>query len=132
VRRGGRHPELGFNVVYHEFAHKLDMLDGAIDGVPPLADEREYRRWVDVCTRELERLRDAVEQGTPTLLDPYGLTDVGEFFAVVTEVFFDRALELEQEHPELYDVLRKFYRQDTAARQRACAVPEALGSELLH
>jgi Mlc titration factor MtfA (ptsG expression regulator) len=132
VRRGGRHPELGANVVYHEFAHKLDMLDGAVDGVPPLADRREYQRWVEVCTRELEQLRDAVDRGVPTLLDPYGLTDVGEFFAVVTEVFFDQGLELEDQHPELYDVLRRFYRQDTAARQRACAALDEGPGETLH
>jgi MtfA peptidase len=118
VRRGGQHPGLAPNVVYHEFAHKLDMLDGAVDGVPPIADRREYQRWIAVCTRELEALRAAVEQGARTLLDPYGLTDVGEFFAIITEVFFDQPLELEAGHPELYDVLSKFYRQDTAARQR--------------
>jgi MtfA peptidase len=118
VRRGGMHPGRAPNVVYHEFAHKLDMLDGAVDGVPPLTDRREYRRWVEVCTREFEALREAVDQGAATLLDPYGLTDVGEFFAVVTEVFFDQPLELAEQHPELYDVLSRFYRQDTAARQR--------------
>jgi MtfA peptidase len=132
VRRGGAHPESGANVVYHEFAHKLDMLDGAIDGVPPLASKREYQRWVEVCTREFEQLREAVDQGVPTLLDPYGLTDVGEFFAVVTEVFFDQPLELRAQHPELYDVLRQFYRQDTAARQSACELGDELGSETLH
>src|SRR5688572_2176451 len=118
VRRGARHPSFAPNVVYHEFAHKLDMLDGAVDGVPPLAGKQEYQRWVAVCTREFEALQQAVDAGTETLLDPYGLTDAGEYFAVVTEVFFDQPLELEAEHPELYEVLRKFYRQDTAARQR--------------
>jgi hypothetical protein len=118
ARSGGIHPERGSNVVYHEFAHKLDMLDGAIDGVPPLADRRDYQRWIEVCTREFQALREAVDQGQTTLLDPYGLTNVGEFFAIATEAFFDRPLELETEHPELYRVLQGFYRQDTAARQR--------------
>jgi Mlc titration factor MtfA (ptsG expression regulator) len=118
VQRGARRPALGPNVVYHEFAHKLDMLDGAVDGVPPLASKREYQRWVAVCTREYQALRQAVDEGRETLLDPYGLSDVGEFFAVVTEAFFDQPLELEAEHAELYGVLHEFYRQDTAARQR--------------
>jgi Mlc titration factor MtfA (ptsG expression regulator) len=118
ARSGGIHPELGPNVVYHEFAHKLDMLDGAVDGVPPLANRHEYQRWIEVCTREFEALRRAVDRGQATLLDPYALSNVGEFFAVATEAFFDRPLELEAKHPELYRVLHGFYRQDTAARQR--------------
>lgn len=125
VRRGGRHPGRASNVVYHEFAHKLDMLDGAVDGVPPIADAREYQRWVEVCTREFEALSAAVDAGKDTLLDPYGLTDVGEFFAILTEAFFDQPIELEAEHAELYSVLRNFYRQDTAARQRLAQPPEA-------
>lgn len=118
VQRGGRNPSLAPNVVYHEFAHKLDMLDGAVDGVPPIADREQYQRWVDVCTRELERLRAADDRGEELLLDPYALGDPGEFFAVVTEAFFDVPVELEAGHPELYDVLRNFYRQDPAERLR--------------
>ncbi len=118
VRRGGRHPGREPNVVYHEFAHELDMMDGAVDGVPPIADREEYRRWVEVFTREYEALRSDVDQGKDTLLDPEGLSDPGEFFAIVTETFFDQPVELQAEHPELYEVLRNFYRQDTAERQR--------------
>jgi hypothetical protein len=117
VRHGGIHPELGHNVVYHEFAHKLDLLDGAVDGTPPLASRAEYDRWVEVCTREYEALRERSQRGEPTLLDPYGGTDVGEFFAVATEHFFDTPIELREEHPDLYEVLGRFYRQDTAERQ---------------
>jgi MtfA peptidase len=118
VRRSGRHPELGHNVVYHEFAHKLDMMDGAVDGVPPLGDRQEYERWERVCKAEYERLRALSDAGKEGVLDPYGSTDVAEFFAVVTEAFFDAPLELAHEHPALYEVLSAFYRQDTAARQR--------------
>ena len=118
VRRGGVHPELGHNVVYHEFAHKLDMLDESVDGTPPLETREQYRAWVEVCTREYEELRERSERGERTLLDPYGGTDVGEFFAVATECFFDRAIELSETHPELYGVLSEFYRQDTALRER--------------
>lgn len=115
ARAGARHPERGHNVVYHEFAHHLDMLDGLVDGTPPLADEATVARWVEVCTHEYEALRRGTRE---SLLDPYGAQSPGEFFAVATEVFFDRPLDLEARHPELYDVLRGFYRQDPAARAR--------------
>jgi MtfA peptidase len=122
VRRSGRHPEVGHNivqnVVYHEFAHKLDMLDGAVDGVPPLGDKAEYERWNRVCKAEYARLRELSDAGREGVLDPYGSTDEGEFFAVVTEAFFDAPIELSEEYPALYEVLSAFYRQDTAARQR--------------
>jgi Mlc titration factor MtfA (ptsG expression regulator) len=118
VRRSGRHPEVGHNVVYHEFAHKLDMLDGAVDGVPPLGDKAEYERWNRVCQSEYARLRELSDAGREGVLDPYGSTDEAEFFAVVTEAFFDAPIELAEEYPALYEVLSAFYRQDTAARQR--------------
>jgi len=117
VRRGGTHPELGHNVVYHEFAHKLDMLDGAVDGVPPLGGRPQYERWLAVCTKAYAELRQAFDQGIETFLDPYGLQDEAEFFAVVTEAFFDEPLRLRELHPELYAVLSEFYRQETAERQ---------------
>ncbi len=118
IRRSGRHPELGHNVVYHEFAHKLDMLDGAVDGVPPLGNAHEYERWERVCKREFQHLRELSDAGSEGVLDPYGSTDEAEFFAVVTEAFFDVPVELAERHPDLYEVLSAFYRQDPAARQR--------------
>ena len=116
VKRAGRHPETGHNVVYHEFAHKLDMLDGRADGTPPLHGRAEYQRWSDVCSREYLALRDRAEQGKPGLLDAYGATREAEFFAVATELFFDRPVDLRTRHPDLYEVLQAFYRQDPAAR----------------
>lgn len=129
VRRSGRHPEVGHNVVYHEFAHKLDMLDGAVDGVPPLGDKAEYERWNRVCKAEYERLRELSDAGREGVLDPYGSTDEAEFFAVVTEAFFDAPIELAEEHPALYEVLSAFYRQDTAARQRRALARATAPSE---
>jgi Mlc titration factor MtfA (ptsG expression regulator) len=115
AREQARDPDQGRNVVYHEFAHKLDMLGGSVDGTPPLESHAEYERWVRVCNAEF----DALRQGTGgNLLDPYGAENTGEFFAVVTEVFFDRPLDLEREKPGLYAVFREFYRQDPAARER--------------
>jgi Mlc titration factor MtfA (ptsG expression regulator) len=118
ARAAARHPERGHNVVYHEFAHHLDMLDGLVDGTPPLPDAAALARWVDVCTAAYEALRRG--EGGP-LLDPYGAVNPGEFFAVATEVFFDRPIDLEDQHPDLYDVLAAFYRQDPAARARRAA-----------
>lgn len=110
-----RHPDRGHDVVLHEFAHKLDMLDGTVDGTPPLADPDLRQRWIEICTREFDEL--AGSDGN-TLIDDYGATDPGEFFAVVTETFFTLPTELEAVKPGLYDLFRAFYRQDPAARVR--------------
>jgi Mlc titration factor MtfA (ptsG expression regulator) len=111
-----RHPERGHNVVYHEFAHKLDMLDGLVDGTPPLPTQEAVQRWAAVCTPEYESLRRG---DNDPILNVYGGVNPGEFFAVVTEVFFDRPVALEARKPELYGVMRDFYNQDPAARVRA-------------
>jgi MtfA peptidase len=112
----GRRPHDGHNLVYHEFAHKLDMLDGDADGTPPLASSEERERWRVVCERAFLALRKRVRRGGHGVIDDYGATNEAEFFAVVTEHFFDRPTELQQAEPELYDLLREFYRQDPAAR----------------
>ena len=115
VRKSARHPEGGHNVVYHEFAHTLDMLDGEANGTPPLETREQYARWVEVCTREFLRLRAEADAGRDTFLDAYGATNEAEFFAVITEEFFDRPAALLEHHPDLYAVLRAFYRQDPAS-----------------
>jgi Mlc titration factor MtfA (ptsG expression regulator) len=115
AKRNARHPEHGHDVVLHEFAHKLDMLDHVVDGTPPLPDEEARQRWVEVCTRELALLRSG---HGGHLLDPYAATDPGEFFAVATEVFFNLPIELHHHKPDLYEVLVAFYQQDPAERVR--------------
>ena len=123
VVRQAMRPQRGEDVVIHEFAHRLDMLDGLVDGTPPLDDDAR-RRWVEVCTAEFEQLRD----GEPDpLLRRYGATDPGEFFAVASETFFTRPTELDEAKPALYSVLRDFYRQDPAARERRTALTAADG-----
>jgi Mlc titration factor MtfA (ptsG expression regulator) len=110
---GAHRSQPGHNVVLHEFAHKLDMLDGTIDGTPLLP--RELRAdWVRVCTGVYE---DLVAGRPRPPMRWYGATNPGEFFAVATEVFFEQPAELAALEPELYDVLRRFYRQDPAARE---------------
>ena len=116
VLAGGRRRNRGQNVVLHEFAHVLDMMDHAIDGVPPLDSAEQYRTWEQVMRAEYEKLVRRAEQGRPTLLDHYGAVDEAEFFAVATECFFERPLEMAERHPQLYQVLRGFYRQDPAGR----------------
>lgn len=117
VRHQARHPEAGHNVVYHEFAHKLDMLDGGADGTPPL-ERGKLARWVEVCERAFSKLRERVAAGRPTFLDAYGATNEAEFFAVATEHFFDEPAAMQRKEPELYALLRDFYRQDPALRDR--------------
>jgi len=129
VRHDAIHPEKGHNVVYHEFAHKLDMLDGWADGVPPLAGRERHAHWVEVCTREFRELERRAESGESTLLDAYGSTSLSEFFAVATELFFDRPLSMRAHHAELYAVLQDFYRQDPAEREARLAAERASGSE---
>ena len=113
ARAGARHPERGQNVVLHEFAHKLDMLDDLIDGTPPLPDRAARRRWIEVCTAEYQMLRAGVGGH---LLWAYAAVNPGEFFAVATEVFFTRPLEMREQKPALYEVLADFYGQDPATR----------------
>lgn len=109
---GAHRSEPGHNVVLHEFAHKLDMRDGAIDGTPLLPTDLRAD-WVRVCTG----LYDDLVAGLPRPpMRDYGATNPGEFFAVATEVFFEQALELAVLEPELYGVLARFYRQDPARR----------------
>ncbi len=111
VLAGGRGEVLG-NVVLHEFAHKLDMATGRIDGTPPLASKAERARWARVCDQAYRWHRGRVDAGWPTLMDAYGATNEAEFFAVATETYFTRPLELAYEHPALFRLLRDFYRID--------------------
>ncbi len=114
VRRGARNPYDGRNVVLHEFAHQLDALDGAMGGTPPWPTADLAHRWEELIDREFEDLVDAVSHGRPTLIDPYGASNRSEFFAVVSECFFELPAELRHWHPDLYEMLVAFYRQDPA------------------
>jgi MtfA peptidase len=108
----GRNP--GRNLILHEFAHILDMEDGAADGTPKLLRREQYATWSQVMETEYERLgRDSV-LGRYTVLDPYGATNPAEFFAVATEAFFEKPTVLAKRHPELYAELRAYYQQDPA------------------
>ncbi len=116
VLRGGREDDDGCNVVYHEFAHQLDGLDGEMGGMPPLGSEGQARRWTEVVDDEFQRLLGKVKRGSATLLDHYGASNHAEFFAVATECFFEKSRQLRDRHPSLYAVLQDYYHQDPAAR----------------
>lgn len=115
AKRGGVDGSDGHNVVLHEFAHKLDMLDGAVNGTPPLENRSQIDSWRDVMTREYIVLGREAAMGMPTVLNPYGATSPGEFFAVATETFFERPSEMRERHGDLYAALQGYYRQDPAS-----------------
>jgi len=112
VLDGGKDPGDGRNLVLHEFAHKIDGLEGGMFGTPPLSTRRQYKRWKEVAEREYLRLVDSTEHGEITLLDEYGAENRAEFFAVATECFFEQPVKMQQQHPELYDIFADFYHQD--------------------
>ena len=108
----------GRNVVLHEFAHQLDMAGGVVDGTPPLPHRKDYAEWRRVMTAEYEQLQFAAEHGVRTVVDHYGATNPAEFFAVATELFFEKSRQMMGKHPELYGLLVEYYRQDPASRPR--------------
>lgn len=102
------------NVVIHEFAHKLDMLNGAVDGLPDLPGDFSRQEWATDMMAAYEALCRQVDRGLPTFLDPYASEDPAEFFAVASEAFFQQPTGLLSAHPRVYRLLARFYRQDPA------------------
>ncbi len=114
VERGGKNPNDGHDVVLHEFAHQLDAEDGGMDGAPDLGTSERYRAWARVLGEEYAELRSRVERHRTTSIDAYGAQSPPEFFAVVTEAFFEKPLTLAKRHPELYAVLKDYFEIDPA------------------
>ena len=112
VLRGNQKFDDGANVAIHEFAHQLDHATGATNGAPFLGSSARSKRWATVLTTEFERLRQAAYHGDETLIDQYGATEPAEFFAVVTETFFEKPRQLLREHPALFAELKNYYRVD--------------------
>ncbi len=108
----------GYNVVIHELAHKLDMRDGAANGRPPLHPDMSGEAWSRDLNRAYEDLCRRVDDGKETTLDPYACESPAEFFAVVSEAFFEVPDRLMGEYPKVYGQLRSFYRQDPLSRLR--------------
>ena len=113
----GAHPHgHGANVILHEFAHKLDMLDGSADGTPPLHPDMEMRTWIDTFTETYNDLRKRIKKHHDTKIDPYAAENPAEFFAVVSEEFFASPEQLHHYHAAIYQQLSLFYRQDPLQR----------------
>lgn len=114
VRRGASNINDGHNVVFHEFAHQLDSESGAMNGAPQLQSAACYKEWARVLSQEYKALVTNVHQGHRSMIDSYGATNPPEFFAVVTEMFFERPVAMHEHYPELYKKLSHFYQQDPA------------------
>lgn len=106
----------GYNVVLHEFAHKLDMVNGSANGHPPLHRGMSGAAWKRVFTAAYGDFTGRMERGLASGIDPYAAESPGEFFAVLSELFFERPRVLRGEYPEVYRLLAEFYRQDPIAR----------------
>ena len=110
----------GYNVVIHEFAHKLDMLSGEANGIPALPAEISRADWQRVLLASYEDFCTRVDEeeagGQETLFDPYAAENPSEFFAVMSEAFFETPENLRAQYPALYTQLSAFYRQDPEAR----------------
>jgi hypothetical protein len=114
VQFSSRGERPGYNVIYHEFAHQLDMENGDSDGVPVIGDSRLQEAWLEIFQDEYDQLVDDIDHDRITLLGEYASTSPSEFFAVATECFFESSIELRRRHPDLYEVMKRFYQQDPA------------------
>lgn len=108
----------GYNVAVHEIAHKLDALNGATDGFPPLHRGMSARLWHQTFATAYEDFNRRLDAGEDTEIDPYAAETPGEFFAVFSEYFFERPELTAAEYPDVYRQLAAFYRQDPLANGR--------------
>lgn len=111
----------GYNVVMHEFAHKIDMRNGAADGFPPLHAGMDREAWTQTFTAAFEDFERRLEAREDTLIDEYAAEDPAEFFAVLSELFFERPDALQQDYPAVYEQLSQFYRQNPLSRLQVTA-----------
>jgi Mlc titration factor MtfA (ptsG expression regulator) len=101
------------NTAIHEFVHLIDMTDGSIDGIPSLLLEKQYSiPWIDLINKKIDEIYDGESD-----INPYGGTNRAEFFSVVSEYFFERPKLLAKNHPDLYDLLKRVFKQDMSSRK---------------
>ncbi|KYJ87237.1 zinc-dependent peptidase [Sulfurovum riftiae] len=116
AKREAYHPRKE-NVIVHEFAHEIDFMDGEIDGVPPL-ERSKYHEWTNVLYSEFQKLNGIAlknrDWGDYKFIGEYAATNEAEFFAVLTERFFESPKSLKEKFPDLYNALKDFYRTDPA------------------
>lgn len=112
----------GYNVAIHEFAHQLDMRTGEADGVPPLHSGMSREKWRDTLHTAYEAFCKEVDAAEladgETALDAYASESPAEFFAVVSEAFFETPDLVNTKYPDLYEQLTLFYRQDLLKNRR--------------
>lgn len=125
VKREGNMLNDGLNVVCHEFAHQLDEERGFADGTPSLEESGlSYSEWSEVMSREYASFLRDVRRGRRSPIDEYGSSNPAEFFAVATESFFEKPLQLRSRHPRLYGEFKSFYGLDPAAWREAAQARE--------
>jgi hypothetical protein len=114
----------GYNVIIHEIAHKLDMLNRHADGFPPIHRSMPVRAWTRAFTDAYQALKADLQRGEDTVIDSYAAESPAEYFAVLSEYFFERPQPIHARYPQVYQQLAEFYRQDPYARlsnlQRQC------------
>lgn len=106
----------GHNLVIHEFAHKLDMQNGQANGFPPLHSGMVSAAWAEVFSAGFDDFQHKCSGGKHIDIDCYAATSPAEFFAVWSEVFFERPDVLQKHYAAIYDQLRQYYRQDPLVR----------------
>jgi Mlc titration factor MtfA (ptsG expression regulator) len=115
VEYDSAHIDDGENVVFHEVAHALDEQTGEGDGTPLFADQATVEAWMKARDSAFESLVRDLQRRRKTLLDPYAAEDPAEFFAVATEAFLETPMAFRAAYPELYNLLRDFFRLDPVA-----------------
>ncbi len=120
VQQAGRPDgDSAYNVVMHEFAHQIDMLNGDANGFPPLHKDMSREQWATAFSAAYEHFCKRVDNGEDMVIDEYAAENAAEFFAVVSEAFFETPEAVLDAYPDVYAQLALFYRQDTVARLRA-------------
>jgi Mlc titration factor MtfA (ptsG expression regulator) len=119
MQAGQAENDRGYNVVMHEFAHQIDMLNGDANGFPPLHKDMSREQWASAFSAAYEHFCKRVDAWEETAIDEYAAENPAEFFAVISEAFFETPLGVRDEYPDVYAQLALFYRQDTAARAQA-------------
>ena len=112
LRHGFKNESDKKNTAIHEFVHLIDKTDGSVDGFPSVLLEKQYSiPWIDLINKKIDEIYDGKSD-----INPYGGTDRAEFFSVVSEYFFERPKLLAKNHPDLYNLLEKVFKQDMASR----------------
>lgn len=111
VERDSYHPQSGHNVVLHEFAHKMDGLNGVTNGMPPLRRGMSRKRWAEAFSGAYDALCQQVSAGKSAFINPYAATSPAEFFAVLSEYFFTAPDILKNRYPSVHKQLTLFYLQ---------------------